>query len=245
MTTITILKRVSVLFLALGIFSCNSGTSNSNETKTDSTKADTTTAIAHAPVAAPSMAAPFDVEEVSSKIKSYAAWRPVFDSDSVNRKAAGLDNIAIGRNMADSNEIIAAFKIDDVAKAKAFSADPKLKASMNKAGVISKPEFAYWHVIRFNPDSHEKQWLEVTHRVKDFNAWLKVYDGEDAAKRPSEGTVDVAVARGIDDSNMVKVVLDITDLAKAKAAISSEAKKKLMMSAGVEGKPDIQFYREP
>ena len=245
MTTITILKRISVLLLALGLFSCNnSGSSNSNETKTDTTLKDTA-AVTQAPAAAPSLAAPFDVEEITSKIKSYAQWKPVFEADSVNRMAAGMQNIAIGRNLKDSNGITSAFKIADVAKAKAFSADPRLKPAMEKAGVISKPEFAYWHVIRFNPDSHEKQWVEIAHKVKDFDAWLKVYDAEGTAQRASEGTNDVVLARGIDDSNMVKLVFDITDMAKAKAAFSSDAKKKIMMNAGVIGKPEIEFYREP
>jgi hypothetical protein len=169
----------------------------------------------------------------------------MFDADSANRQAAGLENIAIGRNMNDSNDIVLAFKADDVAKAKAFSTDPKLKDAMAKGGVISKPDFSLWHVIRFNAESHQKQWVEINHKVKNFDAWLKVYDGEGTAQRANEGMVDVALARGVDDSNMVKLVFDITDLAKAKAAISSDAKKKLMMSAGVEGKPGIEFYQDP
>ena len=247
MTTIKILKPMSVLFFSLAIFSCNNSGSSNSEAKTDSTTTmtDTTTTATTVAPPAPSMAAPFDVEEVTHKVKNYAEWKTVFDADSDNRKAGGLENIAIGRNLSDSNEILLAFKVADVAKAKAFSTDPKLKEAMKKGGVISKPEFSIWHVIKFNPDSHEKQWVEVTHKVKNFDAWMKVYDSEGTTKRASEGMVDVALARGVDDSNMVKLVFDITDLAKAKASISSDAKKKLMMSAGVEGKPNIQFYRDP
>jgi hypothetical protein len=233
MTTIKILKPLSVVFFALALFSCNnSGSSSTETTKTDSTTTDTTTTVAAPATAAPAMVAPFDVAEVTHKVKNYATWRPIFDADSANRQAAGLENIAIGRNMNDSNDIVLAFKADDVAKA------------MAKGGVISKPDFSLWHVIRFNAESHQKQWVEINHKVKNFDAWLKVYDGEGTAQRANEGMVDVALARGVDDSNMVKLVFDITDLAKAKAAISSDAKKKLMMSAGVEGKPSIEFYQD-
>lgn len=246
MRTIQILKPLSVVFFTLALFSCNnSGSSNSTEAKTDSTTMkDTTAAAAPATPAAPALAAPFDVMEGVSKVKNYSAWRAVFDSNVANRKAAELEDLAIGRNLADSNEILVALKADDLGKAKSFLTDPKLKASMDKAGVISKPEVSYWHVIRFNSDSHQKQWVEVTHKVKNFDAWLKVYDGEGTAKRASDGLVDVVLARGVDDSNMVKLVFDITDLAKAKASMSSESKKKLMMSAGVEGKPNIEFYQD-
>lgn len=248
MTIIKSLKPLSVLFIAVALFSCNSGSSNSSETKTDSTTIkDTSTTATAAPAtpAAPALAAPFDVTEGVSKIKNYSKWRPVFDSNAVNRKAAGLEDIAVGRNLADSNEIVVALKMDDLAKAKSFLADPKLKAEMEKGGVISKPVSSFWHVIRFNPDSHQKQWVEVTHKVKDFATWLKAYDGEGTAERANEGLVDVAVSRGFEDSNLVRVVLDITDLAKAKASMTSEAKKKLMMSAGVVGKPQLDFYRDP
>ena len=114
--------------------------------------------------------------------------------------------------------------------------------TMDKAGVISKPDFTYYHVIRFSGDASSKQFVVVNHKVKDFDAWLKVYDGEGPAKRASEGMVDIALARGIDDPNMVHIAFAVTDMAKAKAAIFSDDKKKLMMSAGVIGKPDIRFY---
>jgi hypothetical protein len=93
-----------------------------------------------------------------------------------------------------------------------------------------------------NPDSKEKQWVVVTHKVKDFAAWLKVYDSEGVAARAAEGLVDVAISRDASDSNNVQIVFDIKDMAKAKAAIGSEAKKKLMMSAGVVGAPKIEYY---
>ena len=89
-----------------------------------------------------------------------------------------------------------------------------------------------------------KDRVMVTHRVKDFDAWVKVYDGEGKPTRASEGMVDRVLARGIDDPNIVHIVFAVTDMAKAKAAITSEAKKNLMMSAGVEGAPTIEFFEQ-
>jgi hypothetical protein len=187
--------------------------------------------------------APFDVVDVVHSVKDYAKWRPGFDADSVNRKAAGGQDLAVGRNIDSANSILVAVKISDIAKARAFMADPKLKAAMDKGGVIGKPDIQYYHIIRMT-GSPAKQFMVVNHKVKDFNAWLKVFDGEGAAKRANEGLVDRAIGRGIDDTTMVHLVFGITDMAKAKAAIMSEEKKKLMESAGVIGKPDIRFYNE-
>ena len=127
-------------------------------------------------------------------------------------------------------------------KAKAFFADPKLKSLMEEAGVITKPNSEFFHVIRFNAESKENQWVTITHKVRDFDSWLKVYDGEGTGTRATFGLVDVALARGIDDPNLVHIVFDINDMTKAKNRISGPALKKLMMDAGVEGAPKIEFY---
>ncbi len=232
----TLFRPALALIVATALFSCNGAK------KTDA--ADTTAAAKPAAAAtAPAMKAPFDVVEITHKLKDYATWRPLFNADSTFRKTAGLTDIVVGQQVDSANNVMVVLNASDVAKAKAFAADPRLKDVMTKGGVISKPDVEYFHVIRFNPDSHEKTWVVITHKVKDFDAWVKVYDGEGTATRTSQGMVDVALARGIDDPNLVHIVFDVTDMAKAKAAIFSDEKKKLMMSAGVEGKPEIVFYK--
>jgi hypothetical protein len=79
-------------------------------------------------------------------------------------------------------------------------------------------------------------------KVKDFDAWVKMFDGEGTEKRATEGFTDAVLARGVDDPNLVHIVFDVTDMTKAKAAIASPEKKKLMMDAGVEGTPKVEFF---
>jgi len=235
------LKSLLAVCTMIVMGACNNSTDNAATAPAKA--ADTVAAIPPAPVAVPApVFKPFDIVEIAHAVKDYAKWKPVFDADSVNRKASGLDYIVVGREMGKPNNLLVVLNVADTQKAKAFSADPKLKEAMKKGGVISKPVADFFHVIRFNADSKEKKWVIVTHKVKDFDAWLKVYDGEGKEKRMSEGMVDVVLARGIDDPNLVQLVFDITDMAKAKAAITSAEKKKLMMSAGVEGAPKIVFY---
>jgi hypothetical protein len=155
-----------------------------------------------------------------------------------------LEDLVVGRGLEKNNDILVVLKASDIQKAKAFGTDPRLKAAMEKGGVISKPDMQLFHVIRFDPDSKEKQWVTITHKVKDFDAWVKVFDGEGTATRASFGLVDVALARGIEDSSVVHIVFDIKDLTKAKARINDPALKKLMMDGGVIGVPKIEFYNE-
>ncbi len=225
----------TVLLILLAFTSCSNNKSNTENAT------DTTTTVS-ADTVKPAEFVPFDFAEINHTVKDYAKWRPVFDADSVARKENGLNLIVVGRGQENTNKIYMAFTISDVQKAKDFSANPRLKEVMEKAGVTSKPEIGFYHALRFNAESKEKNWVIISHKVKDFDAWLKVYDSEGTAKRAEEGLIDVLLARGIDDANLVYIVFDIKDMEKAKAALSSESKKNLMMSAGVEGAPRFDFY---
>jgi hypothetical protein len=200
------------------------------------------TKMASIPAAKTTDFKPFDVMEINHTVKDYALWKKAFDMDSVARKASGLGFLALGKSLDNPNYVSIAFSAADVQKAKAFAADPRLKDVMEKNGVTSKPDITFWHVIKANLDSKEKNWVLITHKVKDFDAWLKVYDGEGTATRATYGLVDVVLARGIDDPNLVHIVFDINDMAKAKNRINDPALKKLMMDGGVEGAPKIEFY---
>lgn len=224
--------------LAVLIFSCNS------HAETKAARPQKADIPSGGVVAAVADTTQFDVMEVSHIVMDYDKWRPAFDNDSTARKASGMEFMVIGRKMDNPNDLLVVLKVSDVQKAQSFAASPTLKDVMEKAGVTGKPEFELFHVIRVEPDAKPKQWVTVTHKVKDFDAWLKVFDEEGKAARAEQGLMDVALCRAIEDSNMVHLVFDIRqdDLAKAKAAISSEEKKRLMMRAGVEGTPRIRFY---
>ena len=128
---------------------------------------------------------PFDVAEIAHTVKDYSRWKIGFDEDSNARKASGLELLVIGRNTANPNDLFIVLQASDVQKAKDFAANPRLKEVMEKHGVISRPAINYFHVIRFNPNSKEKQWVIVNHKVKDFDAWVKVFDAEGTAKGTS------------------------------------------------------------
>jgi hypothetical protein len=231
-----IIQTSFILMSSLAIVACN----NDTTAKVESESATDTSATSK-PVP-PAEFTPFIVVEVSHSVKDYAAWRPAFNTDSAERKASGLKDMVVGRQIDNPNNLIAVMEVADIQKAKDFAASPRLKEVMGKAGVISKPVIEFWNVIRMAPEANEKQWILVTHKVKDFNAWLKVFDAEGSASRASQGLIDVALAQGIDDPNLVHIVFDTKDMAKAKASILSEEKKKLMQSAGVEGPPKIDYY---
>ena len=59
------------------------------------------------------------------------------------RLASGIHSYVIGRGLQDSNMVLVAVKVDDMAKAKAFAKDPSLKKAMQKGGVTGTPSFTF------------------------------------------------------------------------------------------------------
>jgi hypothetical protein len=241
----------SVLMLATSFSAVLTACNNESGDKKDDSKkpADTTVAKPVAAVTTPAPAGPtvpFDAVTINHTVKDYSVWRSGFDGNDAVRKASGLSVIAVERSAGTPNDLKVVLQVTDLAKAKAFIADPALKEVMGKAGVISKPVVNYWHVVRASAvnSATGDNLVEIVHKVKDFDAWLKVYDEEGAATRAANGMVDDVIARGIDDPNLVHIVFAVTDVAKAKARLADPALGKIMMNAGVTGKPAITFYTD-
>ena len=236
------MKKINLLIalsISLAIASCNNG---SEKTATTETK-DTATAQEPAKTG-PTL--PMDVVTIYHTVKDYNQWRPGFDADSVSRLASGLSFVAVERSADKPNDVKIVLTASDMAKAKAFIADPRLKDVMDKLGVTSKPVVNFWSIIRFNPEKRVPGGVlqEFTLKVKDFDAWVKVFDSEGPATRASNGWEDIVLGRGKDDPNMVHIVFGVTDMAKAKARTASPEIKKLMEEAGVVGAPTITFYND-
>ena len=186
---------------------------------------------------------PFKVMAVTHIVKDFDVWKKSFDEHESMRTANGITLRAMGRDMTNPNKVIIFLKIDDLKKAKDFSASPNLKEAMQKGGVISKPEIIFADVLRFEESPAEfKDRIRVSHRVKDFDAWLKVYDAEGAATRLANGLIDRSLSRNIDDPNMIYITFAVSDMAKAKARLNDPALKKIMTDGGVISKPVIDFY---
>ena len=83
----------------------------------------------------------------------------------------------------------------------------------------------------------------VVHKVADFAKWLAAYEGHDSA-RLAMGLHNYVIGRGLEDSNMVTVVLRADDTAKAKAFAKDPGLKTAMKKGGVLGAPTITLLTE-
>ena len=198
--------------------------------------ADSTKPVVTAP------AKPANVLAVWHKLANYSKWMQGYEAHDSSRLASGLHNYVIGRDLADSNMVLVALKMDDVAKAKSFISAPDLKAAMEKGGVLGKPTPVFLDVQMMDTATNTTTTrIMVTHKVKDYDAWKKVYD-EDKQMRMDAGLTDRSLAYSFDDRNEVTLVFAVSDMKKAKDFMNSKALKDKMAAGGVIGAPTVHMY---
>ncbi|HZV70972.1 MAG TPA: hypothetical protein VFG10_15555 [Saprospiraceae bacterium] len=190
------------------------------------------------------LANPYKAMMVRHSVSSYDTFKTVFNSKDSLRSAAAMEVLAYGRGIDEPNTIIVLSKLGDLQKAKDLAASPALKDAMMKSTATGAPTIDFMTVIRDDTSKiSTMDRIMVSHHVKDFDAWLKVYDAEGKAKRAENGLVDRGMGRGIDDPNMVYLLFAVTDAAKAKARSESEELKKLMTDGGVDSAPAFFSFK--
>lgn len=77
---------------------------------------------------------------VRHKVKDYSKWKTVFDEHSATRKTSGSKGGRLFRNADNPNETMILFEWDSIEKARKFAQSEDLKKTMQRAGVIDKPD---------------------------------------------------------------------------------------------------------
>jgi len=85
---------------------------------------------------------------IFNKVKDYAAWESFFKAHSDVRKNAGLTDRGYGYGFDDNHNITVVFGINDMKKARDYAKSPELKARMDSAGVVGKPDMFFYHVVK-------------------------------------------------------------------------------------------------
>jgi len=80
--------------------------------------------------------------------------------------------------------------------------------------------------------------LVVRHKVKDYAAWKKVFDGHKGAQTAA-GLSNPRVYVFADNPNETVVLFDAADIGRAKAFGASPDLKAAMERSGVTDKPDV------
>ena len=78
----------------------------------------------------------------------------------------------------------------------------------------------------------------IRHRVADFDTWKVAFD-EHGALRREHGLADASLLRDDDDANMVTIVMNTDDAARAREFLASDDLRETMEKAGVSSQPEV------
>lgn len=77
---------------------------------------------------------------IQHKVSDYEKWKPLFDEHADKRKASGSKGGRLFRSEKDPNEVVILFGWEDHGKARQFAESEDLRKTMERAGVIGKPD---------------------------------------------------------------------------------------------------------
>ncbi len=80
---------------------------------------------------------------VRHKVRDFSKWKPGYDAHLSKRVEAGLTEKYLLRGADDSNEVVLLFEAQDLKRAKAFAESPDLRETMQKVGVLDKPDIYF------------------------------------------------------------------------------------------------------
>jgi hypothetical protein len=81
---------------------------------------------------------------VRHKVADYSAWKKVYDAHLPVRQKAGLKENQLLRGANGSNEVVVLFSTNDLERAKEFAESEDLRSTMQKAGVIGRPDVSFF-----------------------------------------------------------------------------------------------------
>lgn len=228
-------------FFAVMLLILTSCGENKDKAATDSVSNDSTTA--EPAMETKAVAAPVHIMLAKHKVANFAKWKASYEARDSLRLANGIHSFVIGRGVPDSNTVLVAVKVEDVAKAKAFSKDPELKKAMQQGGVVGAPAFMFLTVpFLETADAGSNLRAMSTMTVKDWDVWRKSFESNKQL-RIDNGLRDRAYGHDVDDNHIVTVVMTITDTAKANAFLKSDILQQKREESGVVSKPDRFMYR--
>jgi len=80
---------------------------------------------------------------VRHRVRDFSEWKRGYDAHLPKRVEAGLREKYLLRGADDPNEVILLFESPDLNRAKAFAESADLKETMQKVGVVDKPDIYF------------------------------------------------------------------------------------------------------
>jgi hypothetical protein len=177
---------------------------------------------------------------VTHSVNNYDDWLKVY-------KAKTDSNARISIYVApdDPNKVTVFMLTTNHDDAKKMGASDAIKNDMKEAGVTSEPVMKYYDIKwRAQGISDKKYRVMVSHEVKDYDTWKKVFDA-DEPRRKESGLELRAISTDADNPKMVNIMFATDDVENTTAMLGSEDLKAKMAEAGVTSEPTVAVYMMP
>jgi hypothetical protein len=80
---------------------------------------------------------------VRHKVRDFSEWKRGYDAHLPKRTEAGLTEKQLLRGANDPNEVVVIFEAKDHSRAKTFVESADLRETMQKLGVVDKPDIYF------------------------------------------------------------------------------------------------------
>jgi len=80
---------------------------------------------------------------IRHNVTDFAKWKPVYDAHLTARQNAGLREKNLLRSVDNPNEVVLLFEAEDLKRAQAFTNSSDVRETMQKAGVVGKPDILF------------------------------------------------------------------------------------------------------
>jgi hypothetical protein len=80
---------------------------------------------------------------IRHKVRDFSEWKRGYDLHLPKRTEAGLTEKHLLRGASDANEVVLLFQAKDLDSAKAFVESADLRQTMQKVGVLDKPDIYF------------------------------------------------------------------------------------------------------
>jgi len=77
---------------------------------------------------------------IRHKVRDFNTWKAGYDAHQAKRAEAGLTEKYLLHNADDSNEVVMLFEARDMGSARTFAASADLRETMQRLGVVDKPD---------------------------------------------------------------------------------------------------------
>jgi len=173
-------------------------------------------------------------------VADYESWKTVFDEHEGVRRGHGQLEHRVFRSVDDPNRVVVHNDFPGEETARGLMDDPSLGDALKRAGVTGEPWLGL--IERVEQKRYAEGSVGVTmavhHRVRDYEAWKRVFDEHEAVRR-GHGQLEHRIYHTLGDSLQLAVHNDFPNVEASEAFGADPSLPETMQRAGVEGEPGI------